>query len=145
MSHRRRLVGYTVSQLMIVTWATPLDAGAAPRRATLVGCHGLSPTVRLRTAPLNRFELRSTTAPDPPPPLGQATFARFTRCSPLTGDRCRRESSARALRRGRCRSAESAAYQVPYRGAPSWHAEGPDGGPAAGVLVSDPATSPPST
>ncbi len=43
MSHRRRLVGYAVGALMIVTWATPLDAGAAPRRATLVGCHGLSP------------------------------------------------------------------------------------------------------
>ena len=42
-SYRRRLIGCTVGALMIATWATTLDAGAAPRPATGVGCHGLSP------------------------------------------------------------------------------------------------------
>lgn len=43
MSHRRRLIGCVVGAAMVVTWATTLDAGGAPRPATRVGCHGLSP------------------------------------------------------------------------------------------------------
>ena len=44
MSCRRRLTACTVGALMIATtWATTLDADAAPRPATGVGCHGLSP------------------------------------------------------------------------------------------------------
>ena len=44
MSYRRRLTACTVGALMIATtWATTLHADAAPRPATGVGCHGLSP------------------------------------------------------------------------------------------------------
>jgi hypothetical protein len=44
MSYRRRLTACTVGALMIAaTWATTIDADAAPRPATDVGCHGLSP------------------------------------------------------------------------------------------------------
>ena len=44
MSYRRRLTACTIGALMIgTTWATTLDAGAAPPPATGVGCHGLSP------------------------------------------------------------------------------------------------------
>jgi hypothetical protein len=43
MSHRKRLLGCVVGALMIATWATTLDAGAAPQRDTGAGCRGLSP------------------------------------------------------------------------------------------------------
>ena len=44
MSYRRRLTACTVGALMIATtWVTTHDADAAPRPATGVGCHGLSP------------------------------------------------------------------------------------------------------
>jgi hypothetical protein len=43
MGHRRRLIGYAVGALMIATWATTLDAGAASQPATGAGCRGLSP------------------------------------------------------------------------------------------------------
>jgi hypothetical protein len=44
MSYRRRVTACTVGALMIATtWATTLDAGAAPRPASGVGCRGLSP------------------------------------------------------------------------------------------------------
>ncbi|HET7652229.1 MAG TPA: hypothetical protein VFK42_04275 [Acidimicrobiales bacterium] len=43
MGNRRRVIACAVGAVMVATWATTLDAGAAPRPATGTGCHGLSP------------------------------------------------------------------------------------------------------
>ena len=41
MSYRSRSIGCAIGALMLATWATTLDAGAASR--TVTGCRGLSP------------------------------------------------------------------------------------------------------